>query len=147
MIEFKEIAYRSQDWKSAVQLREAVLRAPLGAVFTEEELAEEAAHIQIAGFKEEKLVTCAVLVPDGPALKMQRVAVDEQLRNQAIGSKMMDFCEAWAIKRNIEYIYCHARDSAVNFYLNNAYQPEGDYFDEDGIPHLKMKKHLASDKH
>lgn len=146
MIEFKEIAYRSQDWESAVQLREAVLRAPLGAVFTEEELAEEATHIQIAGFKEKDLVACTVLVPEGPILKMQRVAVDKQLRNQAIGSQMMDFCEAWAAQRKIEWIYCHARDAAVNFYLKNAYQPEGDYFDEDGIPHLKMKKQILGAK-
>lgn len=146
MIEFKVIEYQSKDWELALQLREAVLRAPLGAIFTKDELIEEAAHIQIAGFKEEKLVACAVLVPEGPALKMQRVAVDEQLRNQAIGSKMMAFCEAWATERNIEWIYCHARDSAVNFYLNNDYQPEGDYFDEDGIPHLKMKKQLKAVK-
>ena len=142
MIEFKEIAYRSQDWNLVLQIREAALRAPLGAVFTEEELAEEATHIQIARFKEKNLVAFAVLVPEGTVMKMQGVAVDKQLRNQAIGSQMLGFCEAWAAQRKIEWIYCHARDSAVNFYLKNAYQSEGDYFDEDGIPHLKMKKQI-----
>jgi predicted GNAT family N-acyltransferase len=39
-------------------------------------------------------------------------------------------------------IYCHARDSAVSFYLKNRYMAEGDYFDEDTIPHLKMRKKL-----
>jgi predicted GNAT family N-acyltransferase len=39
-------------------------------------------------------------------------------------------------------MYCHARDSAVNFYLKNGYTGIGNYFNEDGIPHLKMRKEL-----
>ena len=75
-------------------------------------------------------------------MKMQRVVVLDNLRSQEIGSKMMSFCEKLAIERNFEVMYCHARDSAVNFYSKNHYEKEGDYFDEDGIPHLKMRKKL-----
>lgn len=89
-----------------------------------------------------ELVATAVLVPEGEAMKMQRVVVVENLRSQNIGSKMMAFCEKLALDRNCKVLYCHARDSAVNFYSRNHYEKEGDYFDEDGIPHLKMRKKL-----
>lgn len=56
---------------------------------------------------------------------------------------MMVFCERFTRDRKSKQIYCHARDSAVNFYIKNGYEAVGDYFDEDGIPHLKMKKVLA----
>ncbi len=81
-------------------------------------------------------------MPEGDAMKMQRVVVTDTLRGMNIGSEMMTFCEKFALDRNAKSIYCHARDSAVNFYIRNGYEGIGDYFDEDGIPHLKMKKEL-----
>lgn len=137
---FKQIPYNSDEWRTAVRLREHVLREPLGSSFTPEELEEERSHIQIAGFLNEELVATAVLVHESTSMKMQRVAVKEALRNQNIGGEMMAFCEQVALENGIHQIYCHARDTAVNFYLKNGYIQEGDYFDEDGIPHLKMRK-------
>ena len=139
---FKEIAHKSPEWTNAVRLREKILREPLGSKFTEKELEEEKNHIQIAGFLENELVATAVLVPEGDKMKMQRVAVTENLRSLNIGSEMMIFCEKIASDKNFKVMYCHARDSAVNFYSKNQYEKEGDYFDEDGIPHLKMIKKL-----
>ena len=139
---FKEITYKSQEWTKAVRLREKILREPLGSKFSEKELEEEKDHIQIAGFLDNELVATAVLVPEGSELKMQRVVVSEHLRSKNIGSEMMVFCEKLAVDKDFKLMYCHARDSAVNFYSRNHYEKEGAYFDEDGIPHLKMKKKL-----
>ncbi|MGB0391197.1 MAG: GNAT family N-acetyltransferase [Salibacteraceae bacterium] len=139
---FKEIEYRSKEWEEAVNLREKILREPLGSKFSEEELEDEKDHIQIAGFLNEKLVATAVLVTEGQNMKMQRVVVTDNLRSKNIGSRLMSFCEQLARDRNIKIMYCHARNTAVKFYTRNDYQKEGDYFGEDGIPHLKMIKNL-----
>lgn len=139
---FKEITYRSPEWIQAVRLREKILREPLGSKFTDKELQGEKTHIQIAGFLDNELIATAVLVPEGREMKMQRVVVSENLRNKHIGSEMMSYCEKLAVDRHFKIMYCHARDSAVNFYTKNSYERVGDYFDEDGIPHLKMKKIL-----
>ncbi len=139
---FKEIKYKSPEWTNAVKLREKILREPLGSIFTDQELEEEENHFQIAGFLENELVATAVLVPEGDLMKMQRVVVTETHRGMNIGSEMMTFCEKFAIDRKSNLMYCHARDSAVNFYIKNSYEGIGDYFDEDGIPHLKMRKEL-----
>lgn len=137
---FKIVAHGSEEWKEAVQLRENILRKPLGSLFSEEELEEEKNHIQIVGFYNGKLIATAVLVPENKSLKMQRVVVSEEMRNLNIGAKMMRFCESYASSEGYSLMYCHARNSAVNFYLQNGYSGEGTYFDEDGIPHLKMTK-------
>jgi len=139
---FKLIEYGSEDWRSAVNLREEILRKPLGSFFTVEELEEERNHIHIGGFLENELIATAVLVPEGDAMKMQRVVVKEGNQDSGIGSKMMDFCEQVAIENEKHQIYCHARDTAVNFYLKNNYLTKGDYFPEDGIPHLLMYKEI-----
>jgi predicted GNAT family N-acyltransferase len=139
---FKEIAYNSPEWKNAVRLREKILREPLGSTFTNQELEEEKYHFQIAGFINDVIVATAVLVPEDNAMKMQRVVVKDNLRGINIGSDMMAFCEKFALDRNCKWIYCHARNNAVKFYIKNGYECIGDYFDEDGIPHLKMKRML-----
>lgn len=144
---FKEISHGSQEWADAVRLREKILREPLGARFTEKELEEEKDHFQIAGFLDDALIASAVLVPEGNKMKMQRVVVLENLRNLDIGSEMMTFCEEFSSDRNFNVIYCHARNTAVNFYVKNGYSGIGDYFDEDGIPHLKMRKEVSSRGH
>lgn len=139
---FKIVPYQSSAWKDAVELRETVLRKPLGSHFTEEELKEEADHIHVVAYLNDKIVATAALVLDDEGLKMQRVAVNDQLRNRQIGSKMMAFCESYAINNKVASMYCHARNTAVKFYSKNGYHAVGDYFDEDGIPHLKMIKTL-----
>nr|WP_294859745.1 GNAT family N-acetyltransferase [uncultured Fluviicola sp.] len=140
--DFKLVEYGSEGWKSAVELREEILRKPLGSFFTLEELDEEKKHIHIAGFLGNELIASSVLVPEGDSMKMQRVVVREGNQDSGIGSKMMVFCEEIAIENRKKQIYCHARDTAVNFYLKNNYLIEGDYFPEDGIPHLKMYKSM-----
>lgn len=139
---FIEISHNSPEWINAVKLREKILREPLGSIFTEQELEEEKDHFHIAGFRDETIIATAVLVPEGDAMKMQRVVVTETLQGMNIGSEMMAYCEKFAVDRKSKSIYCHARDSAVNFYIKNGYEGIGGYFDEDGIPHLKMKKQL-----
>lgn len=141
-VEFKIIDYGTAEYKDAVSLRERILRAPFGLNFSEAELLAEKSHIQIVGLHGKEVIATAVLVPEGQHCKMQRVVVKEDLVNTGIGSKMMGFCEDRAKKHGFKTIYCHARDSAVNFYLKNGYAPEGNYFDEDTIPHLKMRKVL-----
>ena len=142
---FKIIKHDTPEYKTAVGLREEILRKPLGLAFLPEELEKEKHHINIAGFRGDEIVATAVLVPEGTACKMQRVVVHSDIQSKNIGSQMMTFCEEYVRAQGFESIYCHARDSAVNFYIKNNYVAEGDYFDEDTIPHLKMRKIIAFD--
>ena len=139
---FKIIHHGSSEYTAAVALRESILRKPLGLSFLPEELDAEKNHIHIAGFDGLEVVTTAVLVPESREYKMQRVAVTQNLQGLGIGSEILKFCETYAKQHGMLSIYCHARDSAVKFYLKNGYVPEGDYFDEDTLPHLKMRKVL-----
>ena len=141
-IVFKIIAHGTPEYREAVALREEILRKPLGLTFHPEELDLETDHVHIVGFKGGQVVATAVLVPEGSACKMQRVVIKADLQSSGVGSKMMVFCEAYAKGLGFKSIYCHARDNAVGFYLNNNDLPEGDYFNEDTIPHWKMRKAL-----
>ncbi len=88
------------------------------------------------------MISTAALAPEGDSYKMRRVVVKRGLQGSGIGSKMVEFCEAYARKQGIFSIYCHALDSAVNFYLKNGWTPEGDYCSDDTITYLQMRKIL-----
>jgi predicted GNAT family N-acyltransferase len=140
---FKVIDFGGDDYKKSVSLQEEILRKPLRLTFTEEELELEKEHIHIAGFLGQEICTTAVLVPEGNTTKMQRVATKASFQNKGIGSLMMAFCEEYAREHGYGSVYCHARGTAIPFYLKNQYALEGDPFDEDGIPHHKMRKILS----
>lgn len=139
-LSFKIIEHGSHIYKEAVLLRGSILREPLGLTFLPEELELEKHHIHVVGFLGKEICATAVLVPENDICKMQRVVVNTELQAKGIGSEMMRFCEDIASKMNFQKIYCHARDSAVAFYLKNGYVAEGEPFEEDTIPHQRMYK-------
>lgn len=140
---FKVVDFGSDGYKKSVSLREEILRKPLGLTFTEAELELEKEHIHIAGFLGQELCATSVLVPEGTTTKMQRVAIKSAFQNKGIGSLMMTFCEEYAREKGYGSVYCHARGTAIPFYLKNQYALEESPFNEDGIPHQKMRKILA----
>lgn len=142
-ITFKIIEHDSPEYKIALHLSEGILRKPLGLTFSQEELEKEKGYIQVAGFIGDELIATVALVPEGELFRMRRVVVRDDLQKQGIASAMMKFCEDYALENGFKEIYCHAREIAVPFYLKNTYIPEGDYFEEQTIPHQKMRETLA----
>ena len=72
MLRILEIAHRSRAYEQAVRLREAVLRRPLGLVFTAQELDDEAGSHHIVALEDDDdddgaCVGCLVLCPSTPA--------------------------------------------------------------------------------
>ncbi len=141
---FKIVPYDSEEYRESILLRNEILRKPLGLSFSPNELEKEKDYIHIAGFYDDRIVATCLLVPEGNKCKMQRVAVKSDLQGAKIGSKMLKFFEEIALNQGFEKIYCHARKTAVDFYLKNHYLKEGDYFYENTILHLKMYKNISS---
>jgi len=85
------------------------------------------------------IATCS-LVPEGNHCRMRYVAIKGDVQGSGVGSKMLAFFEDQAKNQGFESIYCHARDTAMNFYTKNGYITEGDIFEQVTIPHIKMRK-------
>ncbi|TNE79580.1 MAG: hypothetical protein EP332_10435 [Bacteroidetes bacterium] len=78
---FTQVEHNTPEWRAAVKLREDVLRKPLGSFFSDAELEAEKEHIHVVGYDNGELLATAVLVPEGNQFKMQRVAVQPNLRS------------------------------------------------------------------
>ena len=139
----KIIDHGTKEYQQMVQLRNDILRKPLGLSFTPEELEKEKGEILIGAFEEEKMLGCCMLITEDPAtVRLRQMAVLNNLQGKGIGKALMQFAENIARDRGYRRMTMHARQTAIGFYEKLGYQISGDRFEEVSIPHYIMEKVL-----
>lgn len=126
-----------------VDLRNQILRKPLGLTFTEEELAAEKNDILLGCFEDDRLEACCMLTETEPkTVRLRQMAVSSGLQGKGIGRVLMSFAENIARDHGYRRLTMHARKSAIGFYEKNGYKVCSDEFEEVTIPHYVMEKEL-----
>lgn len=74
--------------------------------------------------------------------RIGRVAALPEYRRRGVGSLVMKTLESFARKMGMRNVWFHAQVSAIPFYIQLGYEPYGDEFLEEGIPHVRMQKLL-----
>lgn len=135
------VEFESPEYHEMVDLRDRILRKPLGLSFTSEQLASESNQWHVGAFLDGKLIGCLLMLEvDERTIKMRQVAVDASMQGQGIGTRLVSYCEEFCIKKGYCRIELHARKEAVKFYQDLAYETLGNEFVEVTIPHFKMVK-------
>ena len=146
IFEVRLIAHGSSEYNAELELRNKILRIPLGLDVYEDDLSNEHCHFHIGAFDNDKLVGVLVLTPiSNTEVKMRQVAVEEKLQGKGIGKMLVDFSEKFSREKGFDRIVMHARDSAVPFYEKLGYSKVGDMFTEVTIPHFELYKSLYGD--
>lgn len=139
----KLIDHGSKEYQQMLNLRNDILRKPLGLTFTPEELEKEKDEILIGAFEEEKMLGCCMLIrSDKDTVRLRQMAVLNNLQGKGIGRALMQFAENIARDRGYRKIVMHARKSATGFYEKLGYQVAGNEFEEVTLPHFIMEKDL-----
>ena len=126
-----------------VNLRNELLRKPLGLTFTAGELEKEKEDILMGAFEEDKLLGCCLLTEmDIKTIRLRQMAVSNNLQGKGIGRALMIFAENIARDRGYRKLVMHARKTALGFYEKLGYQVIGGEFEEVTIPHYVMEKAL-----
>jgi predicted GNAT family N-acyltransferase len=98
--------------------------------------------LQLAAFRDGRLVgTCRVL-GEGASVAVQRVAVERAQRRSGVGAALMRAAEAHARAHGAREVVLHAQRSSEEFYARLGYRAEGDPFLEEGIEHVTMRHGL-----
>lgn len=140
----KQIDHGTNEYRQMVQLRNLILRAPLGLSFTEDELEKEKNEILIAAYDDDTMLGCCMLCKiDAKTLRLRQMAVQNNLQGKGIGASIMSFAENIARDKGYEKIIMHARDTAIGFYEKLGYKVKGDAFMEVNVPHHLMEKVLT----
>ena len=134
----------SDIYRQSLALREAVLRTPLGLRLTEEELEDDAHRRHFCALSHGAVVGSVSLRPIGQdTVQLRQMAVAEDRRRERIGAELLECAEGFARQEGFRRIVLNARLGAEGFYARFGYQAEGEPFDENTIPHVRMSKELA----
>src|ERR687890_763548 len=125
----KIIDHGSPEYRQMVQLRDDILRKPLGLHFTEEELETEKDNLLMAAYEDDHLLGCCMLVEADPqTVRLRQMAVINDLQGKGIGRALMQFAENLARDRGYKRITMHARKNALGFYEKMGYKTLGKEF-------------------
>lgn len=135
------------EYAAMLELRERILRKPLGLTVTEAEKQMDLGDYLLGAFEGDKIKGCLILQKkeDG-SVKMRQVAVCETAQGRGIGRAMLhaayDVLRGWGVTK----LYCHARGTAVDFYRQNGWAVTSETFLEQNIPHCRMDIAVPAEK-
>ncbi|TWT43035.1 acetyltransferase [Thalassoglobus neptunius] len=145
MMEFVEFQVDSPLYRQYFELRNDVLRRPLGLSLFDEDLSDEELSWHFALF-EQRVVACVMLTPldemDVPTAKLRQMCVCPKMSRQGLGKQLVERVEVIARARGVRKVTMSARVSAESFYHKLGYETVGSSFLSVGIPHVTMQKLL-----
>lgn len=142
-MEIKIFLHSSSEYQKALQLRTDVLRTPLGLKFTQEELEKDKVDIHFGLFDSTEILACLTLTNGTDSrMKMCQVAVNPNFQGRGLGKQLAIAAENYAKQNGFDYMFCHARETAVDFYKSLGYKVVSEKFTEVNIPHFAMEKLL-----
>ena len=137
------IDHGTDEYTQMVNLRNLLLRKPLGLSFDEKELEKEKNDILLGCFDDSKLEGCCLLTEAEPkTVRLRQMAVVSGLQGKGIGKVLLQFAENIARDRGYKKIMMHARKTAIGFYEKSGYKKSGEEFEEVSVPHYVMEKEL-----
>jgi predicted GNAT family N-acyltransferase len=143
-VTIQQITMGSDAYHQLLDLRNRLLRAPLGMSLFEEDLSRDVNDVMITAYEKDDLIGCVMLKPlNEKEVKLRAMAVDEKFQGKGIGRKLVEHAEDIAREKGFETIVLNARVTAKEFYNRMGYDTVSDEFIEVTIPHVAMQKHIG----
>lgn len=128
MRQIKFIEYGSSDYEKTLELRNKIMRIPLGLSIYNEDFSVEKNSIIIGMFEDNLLLGVGVMSHKNNIYKVEYLCIDSSIQKSGIGGILLDKLENIAKNNNAIKIFMDARVSAKQFYLKHGYQPVADLF-------------------
>ncbi len=143
-MEIREIEYQSDLYKEVIQLRDKILRKPIGRSIADDDLTVEKDYIHIAVIDDGRVIgTCQFKPLDDHSVLMKQVCIDDTYQGRQIGRRMFEASEEILRKKGITHIDVHARHTALGYYLKMGFVEVGETFIEVGLLHHGMSREIA----
>ena len=135
------INFGSPEYHSMCNLRDEVLRKPIGLRLTEAEISRDKNDILIVCMANGEAIACCILTKiNTDTVQLRQMAVAPAYQQKGLGKELLRFAEKTAMENHYSIIRMHARKTAIGFYEKSGYIVTGEEFTEVGIPHVEMTK-------
>lgn len=127
----------------AKEIRQAVFVFEQGFQNEFDEIDEAAVHIVLFDVERKPVATCRIFWDsEMNAYILGRLAVTKEYRGKNIGSVMIKEAEKYVRKKGGTCIALHAQSRVADFYKKSGFAECSGIEDDEGCPHVWMKKSL-----
>jgi predicted N-acetyltransferase YhbS len=138
-----QINSSSPQFQQVWDLREEVLRKPLGRSLKDDDLSRDYVDAIFVAEYDGRVIGCVFMHHlDAEQLQLRAMAVYNEWQGKGVGRMLVQAGEQFAKEKNYSKILLHARKVALGFYAGMGYSITSDEFIEVGIPHYMMEKEL-----
>jgi predicted GNAT family N-acyltransferase len=131
-----------QEIAAALALREEVFCGEQGVALDGDRDGLDAEALHLVAVDDGVVGTCRLLIEPGGTAKFGRLCVRASARGRGIAAALLAAAEREARAAGARRIGMHAQTDALRLYERAGYTSYGERFDEEGIEHLGMEKHL-----
>jgi predicted GNAT family N-acyltransferase len=138
-------ASTTQDRDAAYELRHAVFDVEQGVPRPLDRDANDlnADHVVAFDAAGRLVGTGRVVRVDNRSCQIGRMAVAIEHRKHGVGALVLEALERMALLRGLKEIVVHAQLPAEPFFGNRGYRKEGEVFEDQGVPHVLMRKQMV----
>ena len=139
----KNIKSGSTEYKEILDLRNKVLRIPLGMDIKNDDLTGEDLCQHLGFYNEEEMIGCLqIKIIDADVFQIRQMAVLPDHQRRGVGSALLFEAERIIKEHGGNTVLIESRNYAIPFYEHNGYIAYGEYFNKINIPHKLMKKNI-----
>lgn len=144
MITYRQISTHDREYDLEKELRNRVLRLPLGLHLSEQDTFDEEEQIHLVAMDvRDRVIGCVLVAFSGDVAKARQLAIDDDHRGQGVGTELMKRAEEAILVRNVRTMTLHGRVTARGFFERLGYTAQSGVFTEVTIPHIEMHKDLT----
>lgn len=144
MIIYRQITTRDREYSLEKELRNRVLRMPLGLHLSEQDVRGEEEQVHLVAMEGQgQVIGCVLVAISGNVAKVRQLAIERAYRGTGVGTELMKRAEQAILARNIRTVTLHGRVTARGFFKRLGYAARSDIFTEVTIPHIAMHKDLT----
>jgi predicted GNAT family N-acyltransferase len=135
----------SPGYRQVWDLREEILRIPIGLSLKNEDLSGDWEDDIFIAKHNDQIIACLMLHPIGKKqVQFRQMAVCNEWQGKGVGKLLVVSAEKFCFDKGCRKIILHARKVAVGFYEKLGYSISGNEFVEVGMAHYMMEKHMPA---
>lgn len=140
----KDIEFGSEEYEMTRDLRNRIMRAPIGLSIYDQDYTFEVNSRIVGAFDGDTMLGCSIVGKMNGLYCLDFLCVDGRLQKTGIGTVLLKDVEKWVKEVGGKEIILEARLTAQKFYEKHGYEPYGEIYlmEKSPVDHIMMRKNL-----
>lgn len=132
------------EYQELLDIRNKVLRLPLGLNIRDDDLSDDDKCLHLAYFDELGKIVGGLQIKkiNNHTFQIRQMAVLPEFQQKGVGSALIKAAEEFIKQEGSKQILIEAREYAIPFYSKHGYEVSGNRYFKINLPHFKMVKKI-----